>query len=219
MRWLVMLGVLVLGCGSPLASLGKIGQSPSGWSSSGKQADCAAPDVSPRLHFAKVSDLSWMNARERVLLATPDISNTKGADTQALERMALDSAMRVIAPLGLDAAGAPEIAARLRRAPPIRSRDDLARALATVEAAERELPEGARGHHVIAVLARGVRATLESGFPEARCAYVVGNGTIESEVAASAIEAGAPRSRVTEASVDLLAQMADYARAPTARAG
>jgi hypothetical protein len=221
MRRLTFLLVVVsiCGCGSPMPALGTIGPPESGWSSAGKRADCTAPDVSPRLHFARVSDLSWMSASERVLLATPDLSRTAGADVQALERFAIDSAMRRIAPLGLDAAGAAVIAARFRRAPEIRTRDDLARALEMVRESARELPEGVRGHHVLAVLERGMREALENGFPDVRCAYIVGHGTIESEVAAAAIEAGAPRSRVAEVSVDLLSQMAELARSETASIG
>jgi hypothetical protein len=213
-----MLFLLVTGCASTLPSLGQIG-APLGGSVTEKRAECSAPDVAPRLHFAKVSDLSWMSASERVLLATPDISGTSGADTQALDRFAIDGAMRRIAPLGLEAAGAPALAMRLRSAPPIETLGDLQRAWTSVEDMERELPEGTRGHHVLAVLERGMRHALDRGFTDARCAYVVGHGTLESELAAAAIDAGAPRSRVVEANVDLLAQMADFARESEPRVG
>ncbi len=209
--------ILSTGCGSSLPALGNVGPPESGWSGSNARPECAGPDVAPRLHFSRVSDLSWMNADERVLLATPNLANTRGADPEVLEREAIDGAMRVLAPIGLEAAGAPAQAARLRAAPAVRSEADLEQALSTVEAMEAELPRGARGHRVLAVLARGMSHALSHPFPGSRCAYIVGHGTIESEVAAAAIEAGAPRSQVTEASVDLLAALAEDARRQVAQ--
>lgn len=215
MRWTALVLVAV-GCGGPGVELGQIGPLDTGWSTASRVAECSAPDVAPRLHFARVSDLSWMSSSERVLLAGTDIARTRGADTQALDRLALDGAMRVIAPMGLEAAHAPELAARLRSAPPIRTREDVQGALMTVERMETELLAGSRGRHLLDVLARGLRESLDRGFPETRCAYIVGHGTIESEVAAAAIAAGASRERVAEASVDLLSEMAAVARTPAA---
>lgn len=214
-RALAIVAFIVAGCAeaAPTAT-GEVGPPESGWAYPASHAACAPADVAPRLHFAQVSHLAWMTAGERVALAETDVSDTRGAEAGRLESLALEGALRRIAPIAMDAAGHAEIADRLRAAPPIDAPKDVRMALRIVEDAENELPVGSEAGPVLATLDDGLRAALEEDRPpDVRCAEVSERGTLESRVAAAAIRAGAPRARITAESLALLERMADAARA------
>lgn len=173
---------------------------------------CAPDDVAPRLHFGSVSHLTWMLADERAELATADLGGTRAADPQYLNRLAIDGAVRRIAPLALEAAGQARMAGQLRGLPPIREAADLRRTLEVVRVLGDQLGARTPARRVMIELDRGIRDAMTSGFPDVRCAQIAGHGTMEAAVAAAAIEAGAPRELVTRESVELLDRMAAAAR-------
>lgn len=211
------IAVFLAGCAEGVAttgsSVGEVGPPASGWTTSATQPSCAPEDVAARLHFAKVSQLSWRTPTERVALARADVGDTRQGDTQTLDRVALDAAMRRIAPIALEATGERAAAMELRAAAPLLTASDLEAAIAVVASARAELPRGSPAEPVLASLENGLRDAQAEGFPEVRCAELVGHGTVESQVAAAAIRAGAPRARIAAEGIDLLHRMAATARA------
>lgn len=215
MRWwtaaLVLLGCAPVGGGVVTS---EIGPPASGWTGPDVRRACAPPDVAPRLHFARVSQLTWMDADERADLARVDLSDTAGAGAERLDRLGLDAATRALAPLALEATGHPEMAEQLRALPPLRDRSDLRRARAVAQILGDQLGARAPERRVLIVLERGIRRSMTTGgSPELRCADIQGHGTIEAAVAAAALEAGVPRALVTAESLALLERMAREARA------
>ncbi len=213
MRWWT-LALALLGCapvgGGVVSS--DIGPPASGWTRPDVRRACAPPDVAPRLHFARVSQLTWMEADERADLARVDLSDTAGAGSERLDRMGIDAATRELAPLALEATGHPRMAERLRGLPPLRDVRDLRRAREVVRILGAQLGERTPERRVLVVLERGIRRSMTLGFPELRCADIQGHGTIEAAVAAAALEAGVPRAHVTTESLALLERMAAAAR-------
>lgn len=183
-----------------------IGPPESGWTSPVTRAGCAPDDVAPRLHFAKISHLGWMSARERVALAAADVGHTGGGEEAELERLAIDAAVRRMAPIALASAGEPALAAALEALAPI---DDRAAAIAQVSRARRQA-ETEGGAQVLAVLEAALR---EAGEPLERCEEIATGDTIESAMAVAAVRAGAPRAQITREAVALLEQMASASRA------
>lgn len=210
--------LLVAGCAESSPMLAReIGPPSSGWTSPAGHAECAPGDVAARLHFAKVSHLGWMSPDERVALAEADVARTRGADPEALELLALDGALRRMAPIALESAGHAAQAARLRAAPAIETRDDVEAALAIVERARREVDRPA-ATRLLAILEDALRQWL-AGDPATRgqCEELAPPDTVEATVAAAAIRAGAPRARIANESVALLDRMARSARELRAR--
>lgn len=187
----------------------EVGPPESGWTSPATHVECAPDDVAPRLHFAKVSHLGWMSARERVALAEADVGHTRGADAAALERLAIDAAVRRMTPLALASVGEAALAERLAALPPIDEPEDVQPAIAQVADARREA-ESEEAEWVLAVLDASLR---ERRAPLDGCEEIALDDTIESAVAAAAVRAGAPRAQVTEEAVALLDRMAIAARA------
>ena len=202
---ILLVGLAACAESSPLAGR-EIGPPESGWSAEPTRAGCAPDDVAPRLHFAKVSHLGWMSARERIALAGADVGHTEGGEEAALERIAIDGAVRRMAPIALEAAGEPELATVLRASPPIDARQD---AIARVARARGEATtEG--GEQILAVLEAALR---EAGAPFDRCEEIAAGDTVESAMAVAAVRAGAPRAQITREAVALLEQMASASRA------
>lgn len=219
MRWSLVrwwtAALALLGCapvgGGVVGS--EIGPPTSGWTRPDVRRACAPPDVAPRLHFARISQLTWMEADERADLAGVDLSDTAGAGAERLDRLGLDAATRELAPLALEATGHPEMAEELRALPPLHDRSDLRRARAVAQILGDQLGARTPERRVLIVLERGIRRSMTTGFPELRCADIQGHGTIEAAVAAAALEAGVPRALVTAESLALLERMAREARA------
>ncbi|HEY8427344.1 MAG TPA: hypothetical protein VIL20_03185 [Sandaracinaceae bacterium] len=218
MRTGVTAALLVAACSAPLADapLSAIGPPGSGWTSPSAPHGCAPPDVSPRLHFAEMSHFTWMRPDERAALVAIDLTGTARADVRALDRAGVDAAVRRIAPVALEARGQRRMAGELRALPPIRGQEDLRGALEVVRVLGDQLAERSPERRVMTVLQRGIRESMTSGFPALRCAEITGHGTVEAAVAAAAVEAGAPRARVTEESVAALDAMARAARSADA---
>jgi len=186
----------------------EVGPPESGWTSPATHAECAPDDVAPRLHFAKVSHLGWMSARERVALAEADVGHTRERDGAELDRLAIDASVRRMAPVGLEAAGEGALAERMRALAPIDDPADVEAAMALVSGARREAatPEG---EQLLAVLEAALREPHE---PLGHCVEIGVGDTLESSVAAAAVRAGAPRAEITREAVALLERMASASR-------
>ena len=205
----ILMGLAGCAEGSQLVAR-EVGPPESGWTSPATHVECAPEDVAPRLHFAKVSHLGWMSARERVALAEADVGHTReGDDAEGLDRLAIDAAVRRMAPVALEAAGEGALAERMRALAPIDDPQDVVAAMALVSRARREAATPA-GEQVLAVLETALREPHE---PLDRCVEVAVGDTLESAVAAAAVRAGAPRAQITREAVALLEQMASASRA------
>jgi hypothetical protein len=204
----ILMGLAGCAEGSQLVAR-EVGPPESGWTSPATHAECAPDDVAPRLHFSKVSHLGWMSARERVALAEADVGHTREGDDAQLDRLAIDAAVRRMAPAGLEAAGEGALAERMRAVAPIHDPADVEAAVALVSQARREAttPEG---EQVLTVLEAALRQPHER---LGHCVEIGVGDTLESAVAAAAVRAGAPRAQITREAVALLERMASASRA------
>ena len=160
---------------------------------------------------------TWMTPEEQARAARVDTARTDGGSAAKLALLEADRAVRVIAPLALDARGFHDEARALRGLAPIVDRRTADAAIAALEPIQqRTEPPGA------AVEARplGLEKPLvwsESALWQVKrgAAEPPPSGVIAAMAAGGAVRAGVARSAAVDAAIELLEAMAAAARAAT----